>query len=561
MNFVPDLHMFPRLLAIASYFKAPVLAALLFSTIANFLMLTPSLYMLQVFDRVMLSRSEITLVVLSAITAFLYFLLVFFEWVQGKVLVKVSHSLDKQLSALVFEANFIDRLNKREHNAMQTVTDLNTARSWLSAGGLATLFDVPWVPIYALVMFILNPVFGLISLVFIGVLILISRITIALTHSSNEHADDEEKDLNKLIQNKLKNIDVITVHGMQQGLQDKWWERLQISMVATFTSEDRQNRMTAVSKQVRLLMQSLTLAVGAMLVIKGSMGVGTMITASILMNRVTAPIDKLVSSWKTLVMVQQAFVRLEDLLKNVSTEKSNFFQDITGNLSLDAITVKVAGREKPILDNISLALEAGHIYALVGPSGSGKSTLGKVLLDIWPSYQGDVTLDGVLINRYDRKKLGACLGYLPQDVELFSGTIADNIARFGELDSSKVIHAAGLAWMYKAILRMPNGFETEIGEAGKVLSGGQRQRIALARALYGLPKLVVLDEPDANLDQTGQRALISAMQTLKKEGSTVVLITHQTEILDVVDTVIELEAGRIKQVISSLAFRESNTEN
>lgn len=531
-------------------FRRELIVIALFSSLANLLMLSPSLYMLQVYDRIMISRSELTLYAISAIVIALYLILAFCEWLRGRLIVRMSVKMDQVLGDKIFRANFEQRFSGHAVLPGQAFSDLAQVRQWLTGAGIFAFFDLPWIPIYIVVVSLLHPILGLVSLLFTAILIFLAWLTSHLTTEISEASDDEEKDLNALIHTKLRNADVIEVHGMLTGLHKRWWLRQMHNMHIGLMANDYQSRMSSITKEVRQLMQSLALMVGALLVINGSIGVASMLVASVMMGRVTAPLDSIVAGWKGFINFKTSLARIDALLLEHPDQQHAVVQeDFRGSVSLKSVVLKVHNRIQPILNNINLNLEAGKSYVIIGHSGSGKTSLTKLILGLWPDFEGEVLLDGLPVQVWDREYLGPMIGYLPQEIELFRGSIAENIARLGKIDSEKVIEASQITGIHSMIQHLPNGYDTQIGEGGSFLSGGQRQRVALARAIYGLPKLIILDEPNANLDAEGDAALAATIQFLRDKGSTVFLITHRENVVGLADTVIRMKEGMVESVI------------
>jgi ATP-binding cassette subfamily C exporter for protease/lipase len=528
-------------------FRRELIIAGVISAIVNILMLTPTVYMLQVFDRVMISQSVVTLLAISLIAGLFYLVQALAEWLRSRLIISSGIRLDHALNTPVFEATFIDQLKGSDRSPVQAFTDLATIRQWLTGSGLYAFLDAPWTPIYVGIMFLLHPWLGWLTILFLLILLVFAWITSLVTSKAGDAAEDEEKELNRFIHSKLQNAEVLEAHGMVPNLRARWWAR-QIEMMALQEkSTDLQERMSSASKQLRLLMNSLALGAGALLAIDGELTIGGMIAASLLMARATSPLDSLVSGWNSFISARKSFQRLEELLRDSSPDQRGVIkaEGIRGDIELRHVSAWDSSRRHKILADIHIAFPPGQVYLILGESGAGKSTLGKALLGIWPHVDGTVMLDGVDISEYDRGSLGPSLGYLPQDIELFQGTVAENIARMGQLDSGKIIEAAKRTHTHAFILGLPQGYDTPIGDRGGSLSGGQRQRIALARAIYGTPRVVVLDEPNANLDASGDQALRDAVLELKSLGSSVFLISHRKDVISLADRVIVMESGRL----------------
>lgn len=520
--------------------------AVVFSVVVNVLMLTPTLYMLQVFDRVLISHSVYTLLALTLVMLFFFSIMSFSEWMRSRLLVRTGVKLDSLLNSRVFRASFERHLRQSSGRPVQAFSDLVNVRQFLTGNGAFAFMDAPWTPIYILVLFLLHPFLGIVSIVFSLLFVAAAYFSGKVVHEPLEVAGAANMELGAFVQNKLKNAEVVESMGMLGGLRRLWLQRHRKALLLNGYAQDATSRMQAMTKFLRYGQQSLALAAGALLVIEGELTPGAMIAANVLMGRATQPLDVLVSSWRNILSVKDAFLRLEHLLEeNPARPVGRAHAPVSGRIEVENLVATVPGRELPILKQLSFSVPSGAVVGVVGPSGSGKSTLARCLMGIWPYAQGQVLLDGESIDRWERDELGPYLGYLPQDVELFEGTIAENVARFGEIDSAKVIEACRRAGIHDMILRFPKGYDTPMGVGGGQLSGGQRQRVGLARAMYGNPRFVVLDEPNANLDEVGEAALVAAIKDLKQCGTTVFLITHRTHVIGVTDHLLVLKDGAI----------------
>ncbi len=545
-------------------FKREFVIVGLFSFLANLLMLTPTIYMLQVFDRVMTSQSELTLLAVSLITVVLFAIMALAEWMRSRVLVHAGVRFDEVLSTRVFNASFEANLSQSGGNPGRAFSDLIQIRQFLTGNGIFTLFDAPWAPIYIAVTFMLHPWLGVLAIVFALVQLALAWFGHTRTVAPAEAAALTGSEVQAYLLGKLRNAEALESMGMIGNLQRHWTERHQAWLVQASKAQGLTHRVTAWSKFIRYTQQSLSLGAGALLVIDGQLSAGAMIAANVLMGRALAPIDQLAGTWRSFITTRSAFHRLENLLKD-HPERDTALTRVAprGALTLNKVYATASGRKEPILKDINLTVPAGTVTAVLGPSGSGKSTLARVMIGIWPQMSGEVLLDDLPITSWNRVDLGPHLGYLPQDIELFEGTIAENIARFRELNSEKVIEAARCAGLHDMILRFPKGYDTPIGEAGNLLSGGQRQRIGLARAVYGDPVLIILDEPNANLDDAGEAALARTVQDLKEKGRTVFLITHRPGAIAAADRLVILRDGHIQiqgtrdEVLASLRPRSA----
>ena len=528
-------------------FRYEFVVAGVFSMIANLLMLTPTIYMLQVYDRVMLSQSMGTLMAVSLITLFFFGVLTFAEWSRSKLLVSSGVRMDELLSKRLFHASYDAYLNPAVKNPSRAFNDLTEVRQFLTGNGIFAFFDAPWAPIYIAVLFLLHPWLGVMAIGFAAVQASLAWWGSNASKPAQAVASKSQQDAGSYLQSKFRNAEVIESMGMLSHLYRRWAEQNTRAMGHALNAQDVSGRVVAWSKFIRYTQQSLALGGGALLVIQGELSPGAMIAANVLMTRALAPIDLMVGTWPGFLSAKEAFVRLRDLLEAHPFRVKNELTMVPkGDVVLKEVVASAPGRKEPILKGISAIMPAGTVTVVLGASGSGKSTLARVLLGIWPHDKGDVLLDGEPILKWDRMGLGPHIGYLPQDIELFDGTIAENIARAGQVVSEKVIAAAEASGLHQMILRFPKGYDTPMGEAGGLLSGGQRQRIGLARALYGEPALVVLDEPNANLDDEGEAALVRAVQVMKAKGKTVVLISHRPGIVGVADRLLILHQGTVQ---------------
>jgi ATP-binding cassette subfamily C exporter for protease/lipase len=518
-----------------------------FSMVANVLMLTPTLYMLQVYDRVMASQSELTLVAVSLLTLGFFAVMAFAEWMRTKVLVRAGVQLDERLGTKVFNASFESHLSQAGTSPARSFGDLLQVRQFLTGNGIFAFFDAPWAPIYIAVLFMMHPWLGIMGIVFSIIQAFLAWFGHRQTLAPSEAAVEANSDASIFLQSKLRNAEVIESMGMLGNLRLRWAQRHGVAQTHGTVAQALSQRVLAWSKFVRYSQQSLALGAGALLVIDGQISPGAMIASNILMTRALAPIDQIVSGWRGFISAMTAFGRLEKLLLGYPARDVVLSRVAPkGQITLREVVATAPGRTAPILKKINLSVSEGTVLVVLGPSGSGKSTLARVLMGIWPNVTGEVVLDGLPLDGWDRVELGPHLGYLPQDIELFEGSLAENIARFGKIDSEQVIKAASCAGLHEMILRFPKGYDTPIGEAGSMLSGGQRQRIGLARAIYGEPALIVLDEPNANLDEVGEVALIKTVKSMKALSKTVVLITHRPGILAVADRLLILQDGRVQ---------------
>jgi ATP-binding cassette subfamily C exporter for protease/lipase len=548
-------------------FRRELYVCLIFTLVINLLMLTPTLYMLQVTDRVFASRSELTLLALTLFMLLLFLVMTFAEWSRARLLVRTGVKLDLQLDSRVFNASFESYLGQVGVHPTQPFSDLTQIRQFLTGTGLFALLDVPWTPIYLSVLFLLHPVLGWLSIVFILLSLGVAGLSHRLTQRPSDRAQQAGLAVQAFVQSKLKNSEVIEAMGMLGDLRRRWHSHQQHYLQRERQVQDVAQRLQSLSKFLRYTQNSMTLAVGALLVIRGELSLGGIVAANMLMSRATQPVDLMVSQWKYLLSARRSFRRLEALLTRHPQRVTGQPQAIPrGFLRIENLLATAPAGGQVILRGLNAEFPAGETVAIIGPSGSGKSTLARALVGVWPDVSGQVLLDGVPMKSWDREQLGPFLGYLPQSIEFFEGSIAENISRFGDINAQTVIAACQRAGVHEMILRLPRGYDTAMGEAGSLLSGGQRQRIGLARALYGDPSLIVLDEPNSHLDEVGDAALARALQELKQAGKTIILVTHRIGVLALADRILELRDGAIalygpaQDVLAAMRARDSGAK-
>lgn len=552
---------YPELAAAYQDVRRYFMYAGFFSALVNLLMLVPVIYMMQIFDRVVSSGSYSTLTMLTLLMAFLTFAMGGFEWVRSMILISASNRIEKNLRQRVSDATFKRALlTGGSVSNMQPINDLSSLRQFLTGNGLFAFFDAPWFPIYVFIMFLFHPLFGVSAIFACTVMIALAYVTERTTSKKLQDANTQSTHLNNQISNSLKNSEVISAMGMTEDLRHR--QEARFDQVLSLQTEASRSAgiLQSLSKTFRLVMQSLMLGLGAFLAISGEISPGMMIGGSLLLGRALAPIDMLVGTWKGFVLARGQYDRLGLLLNQIPKDAETMtLPEPTGKLSVEQLMVVPPGSKNIVVRGVSLELVPGEALGIVGPSASGKSCLARALLGIWPAYSGKVRLDGADIAAWNRTELGPFVGYLPQDIELFDGSISNNIARFGDIDPEKVVEAAKTAGVHDLILRLPQGYDTLIGGSGGILSGGQRQRIGLARAIYGMPKYLVLDEPNSNLDDQGERELVEAIRRIKAGGATVIVITHRTMVLQCVDKILVMRDGAAHsfgprdQVLAALA--------
>lgn len=522
-------------------------AAAVFSFVINMLLLTPSLYMLQVYDRVLGSRSEETLLMLTIILGVALLVVSALEFVRSRLLIKANNAIDAMLAPYLLHKMFITANSPEGTQYAYGLKDLNSIKTFLTGNAIFALFDAPWLPIYLVILWIMHPLLfwvaagGALLMIFLAVINEIS------TREPLQDANNTGRLAGNLVATGLKNAEVINSMGMQKGLARRWSSLNQKALDLQSLASKRAGTISGSSKFVRNFLQSVMLGVGAWLVITThDFSAGLMIAGTIILGKALGPIEHLISSWKAFLDARTAYGRLDDFIKGLAEEEQHMeLPPPTGQLTFEHVSFGIRSTNKVIVRDVSFSLSAGESLGIIGASAAGKSSLARLITGVWAPQVGTVRLDGSDIDNWRKENLGQYLGYLPQDVELFAGTIAENIARLEIPDSEQVIAAAKLAGVHDMILQMADGYDTQIGEGGAVLSGGQRQRIGLARALFGNPRLVVLDEPNASLDEAGERALLRALGHLRQNGATTVVITHKMSVLANVDKLLIMQEGTV----------------
>lgn len=534
--------------AYAAY-RPVLLVTIFFSFFVNLLMFVAPIYMMQVYDRVLASRNETTLIMLTLIAVAMLVIYGALEYTRTRVLVRAGNRFDRAISQPTFDSVVRLRSLQSESSSVQAIRDIDTVRDFLSGQGVMAFCDAPWVPIFVAACFILHPYLGLVALAGAVVIFILALINELTTREKLANANRHTIMATHQAQASLRNSEVINALGMRGAIRRKWDDGHQDALGWHGLASDRAGAVMSVQKFVRMSLQVAILGVGAYLAIQREISPGAMIAASIMMGRALAPVEQSVGSWKGFVAMRGASQRLRMMFNSLPPEDELMdLPDPLGSVTVENVVAGAPSTKKTVLKNVSFKIDPGTVMAVVGPSAAGKSTLARVLVNVWPSMQGHVRIDGADLKHWDAEKLGKFIGYLPQDVELFSGTVAENIARFTQVDHEKVIEAAKLAGVHDMIQKLANGYDTEIGEGGEALSGGQRQRIALARAVYDDPVFVVLDEPNSNLDAAGEEALALAIRGLRQKKTAVVVITHKPNLLTMADAIMILMDGQVQGV-------------
>jgi PrtD family type I secretion system ABC transporter len=536
-----------ELMAVLLSFKSTFVYIGLFSFVVNILLLVPAIYMLQIYDRVLASQNQDTLLMLTVIMVMMYVIVGFLEWIRSQLLIRLGNRMDQRLSGKVFRAAFEKSLHFGSANATQYFYDLTNVRQFLTGSGLFAFFDSPWTPIFIAVIFYMHPLLGVFSIVSAVFLLCMAILTELVSKKPLSEANKLHNIANTFAGANLRNAEAIEAMGMLSHVRDHWYQKHERFLKLQAVASERASVITSVSKFARLTSQSLILGVGAYLAIKNIITPGMMIAASILMGRALSPVEMAIGIWKQFVSTRGSYKRLEEILGAFSErEKGMSLPPPTGKMVVSNLIAVPPGSTRQILKGVSFGVAPGEAVSIIGPSAAGKTTLARMIVGIWQPLAGVVRLDGVDVSTWDKEELGQFIGYLPQDIELLDGTLAENIARFGEIDPEKVVSAAKATGIHEMVLQFPGGYDTPIGDGGMVLSGGQKQRIALARAIYDDPVLIVLDEPNSNLDDAGELALVQTLLKLKEAKKTVFVITHRTSILSVVDKILLLVNGVIQ---------------
>jgi len=528
--------------------RSILLPTAVFGFAVNLLLFTSPLYMMQIYDRVLTSRSGATLVALSLIALFLVGLMGLLELVRSRVLVRAGMKFDDLIGSQLFDAVGAEELRSPRGSAVQYLADAGRVREFITGNGILGFLDAPWTPLFVLVCFIIHPVIGCIALFGALAVLGLAYVSELATKDPMMEASAAARALAVSAAEAFQNIESAYALGMRGIMRARWLQSRGGLMEKQAIVSDRAGAIQSVSKFVRVMLQIGVLGVGAWLAVLNEISPGALIAASMLMGRAMAPVDQAVANWKGFVAARASFSRLKELFARQGEEAQRIeLPAPKGHLTVSGLTLVPPGAEKPVLKNVSFSVEPGEVVAVVGPSAAGKSSLVRALTGIWIATEGSVRIDGYEISQFDPDMLGKHVGYLPQDVEMFRETVAANISRLTGGDDAEVIEAAQAAGIHEAIQQFPDGYATVIGQGGLTLSGGQRQRIALARALYGKPCLLVMDEPNSNLDSAGETALIGAIRSAKEAGTAVIVTTHKLNLLTVADKILVLVNGTVHQ--------------
>jgi PrtD family type I secretion system ABC transporter len=526
--------------------ERPLLFVAGFSFVVNLLLLAPALFMLQVFDRVLTSQSQETLLVLLLGVAVALGLMAMLDYLRGRLQGVAGNLISEQLSPAVAKLMLAHTARRAGRTPSEGLRDVAALRNLFSAQGLLALFDMPWAFVYVAVIWLAHPLLGMAAAAASVLMLVLAVVNDRVTRSDIEALQKEAARATRYLEASMQNAELAQSLGMGDALIGRW-RQLNAGVSALQGPTARKSvAMAALTRTTRQAVQVLLQALGAYLVITGEGTPGILVACTILLGRALAPVEQVVGSWRVLAEGRLAFSRLSELLGPAERQPERMALPApSGRLHAQGLVFRPAQSERMILAGVSLSLEPGESLAITGPSGAGKSTLVRLLTGLWKPNAGAVRLDHVDLAQWPREALGPWIGYVPQDVELFAGTVADNIARLGDVDADKVVQAAQRAGVHELILALPEGYDTVIDTLGVMLSPGQRQRIALARALYGDPKLLVLDEPNSNLDGAGELALAEALKALRGQV-TVVVVTHRSTLVQHMDKLLVLEAGRVQ---------------
>ncbi|ACK82205.1 type I secretion system permease/ATPase [Methylorubrum extorquens] len=526
----------------------PVLVTVfVFAFFTNLLLFAGPLYMLQVYDRVLSSRNEATLLGITGIAAFALAVYAVLEMLRSRLLVRGGMIFDRKVAGPVFEIVHRAALLKPRAGHETVLRDVDVLREFLTGGAILALCDLPWASLFLMACFILHPWFGWMALLGGGTLLGLTLLTDLTTRRPLDVASQAAREAGEQARATMRGGEVLRAMGMLGALRSRWRRRHDEAIRLQARASDRAGLITAATKFTRMFLQTMVLGVGAYLAIHGEISAGSMIAASIIMGRTLAPIEAVVGHWKSFTAARRSYARLADIVGRIGLEPQRvMLPRPRGLIETENLVVAGPGSPTAILHDVSVRLEPGSVVGIIGPSAAGKSTLVRAITGVWPITSGAVRIDGADLRHWDPQALGRHLGYLPQDVELFDGTVAQNIARFDTQDDAAIVAVAQRAGCHDLIQALPEGYNTRIGSAGHGLSGGQRQRIALARAMYGDPSLVVLDEPNASLDQAGEAALMRAVADLRERGTTVVIVTHKVGLLAGADQILMLEGGTLR---------------
>ncbi len=520
---------------------------IIITAVINILALAPTIYMLQVYDRVMSSNSIETLIVLTFVLLLIYLIQGLLEWVRGRIFVRCGNRIEYEYGEDLYRYAFANERRDGKYTVNQALGDFTNVRQFGTGAGFIAFLDAPWTPLYLALMFVFHPLIGIYSLIGGTILFILTYLNEKITKETLTKANNASMQSNLISSQNINNAEVIEALGMFDVVKEKWkTSQMEVLKFQTKASDDASN-LSSVTKFIRMAMQSLILGVGAYLAIKGEISGGMIIAGSVLMGRALAPVESLIGNWKAFINARASWARLHQLVTERKDEDKEKIQlpPPTGKVRVENAIISSSLNKKPVISGVNFELSEGDVLGVIGPSGSGKSSICKALVGVWPCLSGSVRLDGADIEQYDRKFLASYLGYLPQDVEIMIGSVAENVARMSKGSDEAIIKACQIANVHDLILNLPDGYSTRIGAYEQMpLSPGQRQRIGLARAIYGGPKLVILDEPNSNLDEEGEKALEKCIVELQNSKVTVIVVSHKKSLLRYCTKLLVVAEGR-----------------
>jgi ATP-binding cassette subfamily C exporter for protease/lipase len=519
----------------------------IFSGVISFVMLVPGFYSMWLFDRVLTSKNELTLLMLTLIVIFFFVLWWALDAIRSYVVIHISKHIDARLNEQVYDAAFQQALNQQGGgNAVQALNDMTALRQFVTGPILFALFDLPWFPIFLLILFIFNFWMGLFAVVTVILMVALTAYNEVLTKTQLKKAQAISMKATNTAGNTLQNSDVLDAMGMLGTMKMKWLKLHESFLEHQIIASQRAATFDSITKVFQMSVMSLIMGLGAFLVLEHQITPGMMFAASFLMGKAIMPIQMIVQGWPQVALALSAYHRLSELINgNPNREYTMSLPNPVGNIQVENVFVAPPGQNRPVVQSVSFSIEPGDLLAIVGPSASGKSTLAKCMIGVWKPLAGKVRLDGADMHTWNREELGPHLGYLPQDIEIFEGSISENIARFTDFNPQDVIAAAEDAGIHQMILRMPEGYDTRVGPGGVGLSGGQMQRVGLARALFKNPTFVVLDEPNSNLDDVGEKALAEALLKIRQRKGTAVIVTHRLSALSLANKMLVMRDGKL----------------
>jgi PrtD family type I secretion system ABC transporter len=513
--------------------------------VIDLLSITPLLYMMSAYDRVLSSRSGVTLVSLTLVVIAFYVFWSALEWIRSRLMVRLSLRIDWDLAADVFDASFRRYVGRKNVNVHQLLGDLQSLRQFLTGPPVLSLMDAPFALVFIAIGALFHPYLAIFAFCASLLMLVVSYLSTKVTTPILKEANNANTEASRVAANSLRHAEATLALGMLGAVRQRWYEQHRAFLTNQVNASEATGLMGGVSGFLQKALPSLQMALAVYLAMENLITGGMVIVASMLISKSVGPIMKLMGHWKEIVTARQAYERLNELLADdFDSSQKMQLPAPQGKLDIVKAIGVPPGHNKPVLVDINFSLSPGEVLAVVGPSAAGKSSLARMLMGLWKPAAGSIRLDGVELCDWSHDEVGPLVGYVPQEIDFFEGTVADNIARLGVVDPVKVVQAAQMIDMHETVLSFPKGYDTQLGETGFALSGGQRQRLAIARAVYGMPKYVVMDEPNSNLDEVGESALVRTVQALKANGSTVVLTTHRPRLVGVVDKMLVLKAGR-----------------